>query len=110
MGVFVLYNLLMTSLDVVVNCAVKILTVRSGKNFESTSILPLAQLADHIVEVSSGPVISATDAHMHSQLTTQVMELTKCLDQLTSQMSCAINNTHPVTYRFLQTIIPAAAF
>ena len=51
----------------------------------------LAQLADRIVEASLTPAtISAVDTH--SQLTTQVMELSKRLDQLTNQMSGVINN------------------
>ena len=56
------------------------------------SLDQLAQLADRIVEASPTPTISATDTHMHSQLTAQVTELTKRLDRLTSQISCAINN------------------
>ena len=55
------------------------------------SLEQLAQLADRIVEASPTPAtISAVDTH--SQLTTQVMELSKRLDQLTNQMSGAINN------------------
>ena len=56
------------------------------------SLDQLAQLADRIVEASPTPTIAATDTHLHSQLTAQVTELTKRLDQLTSQMSCAISN------------------
>ena len=48
------------------------------------SLDQLAQLADRIVEASPTPTISATDTHKHSQLTAQVTELTKHLDQLTS--------------------------
>ena len=55
------------------------------------SLEQLAQLADRIVEASPTPAtISAADTH--SQLTTQVMELSKRLDQLTTQMSSAIHN------------------
>ena len=56
------------------------------------SLNQLAQLADRIVEASPTLTILAIDTHMHSQLTVQVTELTQCLDQLTSQMSSAINN------------------
>ena len=59
------------------------------------SLNQIAQLADRIVEASPTPTISATVAHTantHSQLTVQVMELTKHLDQLTSQMSSTVNN------------------
>ena len=55
------------------------------------SLEQLAQLADPIVEASPTPAtISAVNTH--SELTTQVMELSKRLDQQTNQMSGAINN------------------
>ena len=59
------------------------------------SLNQLSQLADRIVEASPTPTISATDSHSadtHSQLAVQVMELTRRLDKLTSQMSSAVNN------------------
>ena len=67
------------------------------------SLEQLAQLADRIVEASPTPAtISAVDTH--SQLTTQVMELSKRLDQLTNQMSGAINN---ITNGMAAPLVPA---
>ena len=52
----------------------------------------LAQLANHIIEASPNPVIAATHTTpTTSQLTTQVEELTRCLDELSTQMSKAVN-------------------
>jgi len=47
------------------------------------NIEQLAQLADRIFEASPTPTIAATDTH--AQLTAQVSDLTKCLDQLTGR-------------------------
>ena len=49
----------------------------------------LAQLADRIVEVSPTPTIAATDTT--TQWTAQVTELTRRLDELTTQMASAVN-------------------
>ena len=49
----------------------------------------LAQLADRIMEASPTPIIGA--ANTTDQLTAQVMELTRRLDELSSQMSKAVN-------------------
>ena len=49
----------------------------------------LAQLADRIVEASPTPTIAATDTT--TQWTAQVTELTRRLDELTTQMASAVN-------------------
>jgi len=53
----------------------------------------LAQLADRIVEASPMRTIAATEADTTtSQLTAQVNELVKCLDELTSTLTSHVNN------------------
>ena len=57
---------------------------------EALNLDQLAQLADRIVETSPMPTIAAT-TDTTSQLAAQVADLTKRLDQLTSQMSKTIS-------------------
>ena len=58
---------------------------------EALNLDQLAQLADRIVETSPTPTIAAT-TDTTSQLATQVADITKRLDQLTSQMSKTIRS------------------
>ena len=56
---------------------------------EAMNLEQLAQLADRIIKTSPTPIITATNAS--AQLIAQVTDLTRHLDQLTTQITSAVN-------------------